>query len=209
MSFTDQDVMEQLQNVVIEPPDGGQTWPSDLWTMAEVVSYLNQRQLSFLKNTQFQFGISLIPVTSGDGLYDLPDDWITTMRVLWIPATGASKELGRSDKWEADNGIPTWSYVDGPPLLYYDGGTPTTIQIMPNPDSNGTLQVHYVPYSALLDGSGELMTLPDEFVSAVKYGALGDMLSKVARTQDPRAQYCAQRWQLGIEIAKLLVGGFA
>jgi hypothetical protein len=79
---------------------------------------------------------------------------------------------------------------------------------MPNPDSNGTLQVHYVPYSALLDGNGEIFTLPDEFVSTVKYGALGDMLTKVARAQDPRSDYCQQRYRMGIEIAKMLVGGF-
>lgn len=209
MAFTDQQIMTQIQNVVIEPPDGGVTWPSGLWSANEVISYLDQRQNRFLKDTHFQFGIANITATQGQELYDLPDDWINTIRVLWIAPDGTTTELPRSDVWEADYGIPTWSYVQGTPKIFYDGGKPITIRIMPIPDTNGTLQVHYVPYAALLTGAGEIFTLPDEFVPPVKYGALADMFTKVGRANDPvRAEYCDKRYQLGIEIARLLVGGF-
>lgn len=209
MAFTDQIVMQQIQNVMIEPPDNGATWPSGLWGQAEVVSYLNQRQNRFLKDTHFQIGIANIVATAGTGLYDLPDDWINTVRVLWIDGAGNVKELPRSDTWEADYGIPTWSYVNATPEIFYDGGKPITIRVMPTPDADGTIQVHYVPYSANLDGGGELMTLPDEFTPATKYGALADMFTKVSRAQDQsRAKYCEQRYQLGVEVARLLLGGF-
>lgn len=209
MAFTDQSVMSQIQDTVIEPANGGATWPSGLWTQDEVVQYLNQRQNMFLKDTHFQFGIADIAATSGVGTYDLPNDWINTIRVLWIATDGSTKELPRSDLWEADNGIPTWSYVNGTPLIFYDGGKPITIQLAPTPDADGTLQIHYVPYSALLDGTGELMTLPDEFVPPIKYGALSDMFSKVGRGQDMvRAKYCESRFMLGMEVGRLLVEGF-
>lgn len=208
MAFTDQELMQQIQNTVIEPPDLGQTWPSGLWTMAEVAQYLDQRQNMFLKDTHFQFGIANITATSGTGLYDLPDDWINTIRVLWIRGNGTSKELTPSDTWEADNGIPTWSYVNAEPLLYFDGGKPITILLMPTPNANGTVQIQYVSYAAVLDGSGEIITLPDEFAHSLKYGALSDMLTKVGRGQDVRAEYCEQRFQLSMEVARLLVEGF-
>lgn len=209
MAFTDTDILQQIQYVVIETPDGGVTWDSGLWTHDEVTEYLDQRQNMFLKDTHFQFGIALIDGIAGTGIYDLPDDWINTIRVLWIAQDGTTKELPRSDTWEADNGIPTWSYVNGVPLIFYDGGKPITLRIMPTPAANGTIQVHYVPYSALLTGDGELMTLPGEFVPPIKYGALSDMFSKVGRAQDPiRAQYCEQRYQLGLEVARLLVEGY-
>lgn len=206
--FTDQAVMQQIQNVMIEPPDGGATWPSGLWGQAEVVSYLNQRQNKFLKDTHFQFGIADIPATSGVQIYDLPDDWINSIRVLWIDGAGNVKELTRSDTWEADHGMVNWSDTPGTPELFFDGGKPITLRVMPAPDQDGTLQIHYVPYAALLTGGGELMTLPDEFVPAVKYGALADMFTKVARAQDPRAKYCAQRFNMGVEVARLLVMGW-
>jgi hypothetical protein len=59
-----------------------------------------------------------------------------------------------------------------------------------------------------LSGNGSLMTLPDEFVVPLKYGAMADMLTKVSRVQDVRAQYCESRYAMGVEIAKLLLGGF-
>jgi len=76
MAFTDQQIEQQIQYTVIEPPDLGATWPSGLWTAAEVVDYLNQRQHRFLKDTHLQIGLANIPVTQGTSLYDLPDDWI-------------------------------------------------------------------------------------------------------------------------------------
>lgn len=210
MAFTDQDIMQQIQNTMIEPPDGGLTWPSGLWTMVEVVGYLDQRQNMFLKDSHFQFGIANIPATQGVHIYDLPNDWINTIRVLWIDTDDNTLELPRSDLWEADYGIPSWSYVEATPKIFWDGGKPATIRLMPIPDTDGTIQIHYVPYAALLTGvPPELFTLPAEFVPPVKYGAMADMLTKVGRANDiPRAKYCAQRFKLGIEVAKLLVKGW-
>lgn len=208
-TFTDQDIMEQIQYAVIEPPDSGATWPSGLWTKAEVAEYVDQRQTKFLKDTHAQFGIAEIAVTADFNEYNLPGDWINTIRVLWTDEDGNMSELPRSDTWEADNGIPTWSYVAGTPKIFYDGGRPITIRIMPIPDTAGTLQVHYVPYPALIEGNGETFTLPSEFVHFVRYGAMADMLSKVGRAQDSdRAEYCARRYQMGVEIARLLLKGF-
>lgn len=206
---TDQTVMESIQYTVIEPPDLGATWPSGLWSQSEVINYINQRQNKFLKDTQLQFGIAVQPVNIGQGTYDLPDDWITSLRCVYINTAGASKELPRSDTWEADYGMPNWTQANGTPKIFYDGGKPISLELIPAPDAGGTIQLHYVPYGALLDGSGELMTVPCEFVPSIKYGVIADMLTKVGRANDaPRAEYCANRFSLGVDIARLLVKGF-
>jgi hypothetical protein len=210
MAFTDQAVLEQAQYTMLEPPDGGQTWDSDLWTLEEVSGYLTQRQNRLLKNTHLQVGIADITVTAGTAVFALPDDWINTIGVVYTDSGGNTIELMRSDTWEADYGIPTWSYVQATPKLYSDADTePLTIRIMPVPDDDGTLQIYYVPLGAPLDGSGELMTVPDEFVPSVKYGLLSDMFAKVGRAHDPgRAKYCQDRFSLGIELGNLLLGGW-
>lgn len=208
MAFTDQQLMNQIQLTMIEPPDSGATWPSGLWTQAEVLDYLNQRQNRLLKDTHLQIGIALIPISSGTDVYDLPDDWINTTRVALQTSTTIT-ELGRSDTWEADHGIPDWYNTQGTPKLYFDGGKPITIRIMPRPDITGTLIIHYTPYAATLDGSPEIVTLPDEFAPLLKYGALSDMFGKVGRGHDAtRAAYCQQRYTMGIEIARLLLKGW-
>jgi hypothetical protein len=210
MSFTDQQILQQLQYVAIEPPDLGATWPSGLWTRDEVIDYLNQRQNRFLKDTHFQIGMANIPVTQGVNSYDLPDDWIATVRVLWQPASGGSYELTRSDAWEADYGMPTWSYVEGPLKTYMDVDSPALmVKLAPLPPEDGNLLYHYVPMSVTLDGNEEIFTLPDEYVPTIKYGALADMLNKVGRATDKsRAEYCEQRYQLGLDIANMLLHGW-
>ncbi len=209
--FTDQQILTQIQNTMIEPADGGATWLSGLWTAAEVVNYLNQRQNRFLKDSQMQFGLANIDAVEGTLQYDLPDDWITTLRVVWIDIDGSTRELIRSNRWEADNGIPTWTIVAGPPIIYMDVDTPVlTIKVAPLPDVDGVIQVQYVPLAGTLTGTGEPFTIPDEFIPAIKYGALADMWNKVGRAMDPdRAMYCQQRYMLGVEVAKMLLHGWS
>ena len=36
---TDQEVLNALQLSMLEPPDKGQTWPSGLWSLKEIVNY--------------------------------------------------------------------------------------------------------------------------------------------------------------------------
>lgn len=209
--FRDTDLMEQCQYTMMEAPDAGQTWGSDLWTFDEVVRYANQRQQRFLKDTHLQIGIANIAASDGTAEYALPNDWISTVRVLWINEDGESKELTRSDSWEADNGIPNWGTVEGTPKIYIDSQvTPVqTLTLAPTPDEDGTIQIQYVPFGALLTGDGEIITLPDECVPTLKYGMLADMFSKVGRANDPtRAQYCMQRYQMGIEVTNMLLKGF-
>lgn len=209
MSFTDQQVLQQIQYTVIEPPDLGATWPSGLWTKDEVIRYLNQRQNRLLKDTHLEVGIADIPGVIGTSEYNMPFDWIATIRMVWTPTGGSAVELCNSDTWEADHGIPTWSNTNGTPKIFVDYlGATLRINIAPSPDVNGTFQIYFVPIAVDLDGTGELFTIPDEFVPYVKYGALADMLEKVGRGQDPRAEYCEKRYQMGIEIANMLLNGW-
>lgn len=206
MAFTESQVYNQIQYHVLEPPDSGATWPSALWTLEEITRYMNQRQDRLLRLTHLQVGLADITVTAGDNLYDLHDDLIRVIRVLWYPASGGSYELTDGDSWEADHGIPDWTTNDNPPKLYYVEPT-LNIRIVPLPNEGGTLQVFYVPIGAQFDGTGEVFTVPDEFVPTVKYGVMADMLSKVGRAMDPRAEYCRQRFALGVQVANMLLAG--
>lgn len=51
--------------------------------------------------------------------------------------------------------------------------------------------------------------LPDEFIPALKWGVMADMLSKVGRGQDlQRAAYCESRYQEGVEAAAIILAGW-
>ena len=93
--------------------------------------------------------------------------------------------------------------------MYYDETDPISLELIPTPDDDGKIQIHYVPLAGEFNGEGQPLTVPNEFMPPIKYGALADMLSKVGRANDPRAKYCEQRYQLGVETAQLLLNGFS
>jgi hypothetical protein len=211
MAISDQQILEELQYVVHEPPDQGATWPCDLWTRAEVVEYLNQRQQRFLKETHLLVSTATLPVGVGDTQIALPADWIRTRRVVWDGSDGVVKEVPRADSFETDYGVSTNAVPQDSPQVYSEFEGPTlTMGITPTVIS-GTLQLDYVAGAALFTSTpGALLTLPDDFVYVEKYGALAEMFGKDGRANDPaRAEYCEMRYALAIDTARLLLNGWA
>lgn len=209
MATTDSALAQTIQYMLVEPPDGGQNWPSGLWTRDEVFNLLNQRQNHFLHETMLLIGIANIsPIVAGTTRIPLPSDWLKTASMVWRGVDGTVKELLRTDSFEADHAIPTWELTGTTaPLLYMDEETPSGFaQIGPPPLVNGLVELLYVPLGTTLTGNGEILVVPDELAPVVKYGALMDMLRKDGRGQDAgRAQYCQQRYDLGVEAAKIII----
>ncbi len=222
MSITDQAILSEIQYSVLEldVPDGGATWPSGLWTQVEVLGYLNQRQMRFIKETDVFVAQDRIPVTAGTtrvNLVDqlsLPLDWIDTIELSWQYTAGADQvtiwPVEHASQREVDLYTPLWLTSPARPQFYMDTETPLLVHtIAPPPDLDGLLYIEYLGLSAVLDGSGEIFTVPDEFVPAIKWGALADMLSKVGRGQNlGKAQYCESRYQEGVTAALTILRGW-
>lgn len=209
--MTDQEFMEDIQYVMIEPPNGGQSWPSGLWSREEVLGYVNERQDRLVRETHMIVDIEDISVVAPYGIrHPLPEDWLATVRLTWESPAVPKREVCRSDSWEADHGMADWPSAPGEPKVYMDTeATPLTIQVAPLPIRDGTLEISYVPTCNPVDGNGTDLDVAEEFTPTIKYGVLSDMFSKVGRANDPvRAQYCSQRFQMGVEVAQLLLKGF-
>lgn len=204
--------MSEIQSALLEPTiDGGATWTSSMWTQAEVLQYINQRQDRFLKESQLLTSWTTVAVSAAQQRPALPDDWVATVRVSWLPSGGTTYvNLPRADSWSADNGSPTWASTTATrPVVYMDSETPTLqVQLAPAPTGAGTLSLYYISVGNLLDGTGEIFDLPDEFIPYLKYGVIADMLTKLGRVQDAqRASYCEQRFAEGVELAKSWISG--
>lgn len=207
----DYELFSSIQYVLMEPPDGGISMPSGLWTPEELRDRANERQNRFLKRTQILVGVAEIPATAGVFRYALPGDWLTTMSVVWRGSDAIVRELVRSDSFEADHGMQDWTVERDTPQLYMDEDSPLlTIQIAPAPLVDGTLEILYIPQGALLTGNGELLTVPDEYAHAIKYGTLADLFGKDGRGKNPeKAAYCERRFALAQEVAAIMLAGWA
>lgn len=213
--MTDIDLMQQLQYRLLEVPDGGVSWPSGLWTRDEIISDLTQRQAKLLKNA-----LLLITPSNPDSLVGaastrvaLPADLVRIVSVVFNDSvTGISRELLRSDSYEADHLIPSWDQTPAAyPLIYMEYETPTLfVQIAPSPINQGTLSLLYVPKGLPFTGNGVPESIPDEFGHALVYGVLADVLGKDGRGRDvARAQYADQRFNLAVDLARIILKGWA
>lgn len=212
MAITDQEVLGEIQDHLLEPPNGGVSWASGKWTADEVIALADSRQKQFMKESSILLRHqSLASVLPWVTRHDLPEDWIATQRAVWLDADGSYTEIPRGDTWEATNAIFQWTYqAVYKPQLYTDGEAQTLLlQTMPPVDANGEIQILYVYLSETLTGAGVNFSVPDEFVPCIKWGIMEDMLSKIGRATDPiRAAYCGQRYREGVEAARIMLAGW-
>lgn len=207
----DQDLLTELQYALLEPPDGGQNWPSDLWTREEVLEGVDQGLRALLRGTSIQTARTELAVLANATSVTLPADWMATAFCVWRTLAGVRVPLGPVDAAEGDLAAPGWDSTPGAPLGYDEFEGPTlTLRLVPTPAVNGTLELLYIPKPAATQGEGGTIPVPDVFLSGIKYTALGWLLSKLSRTQDPeREQYCAKRVQVATIAANILMGGLA
>lgn len=209
MATTDQDLLTEIQLVLQE--DG--TFSNGLWSLAEVLGYFNQRQYRFLFETKILAGYVDIPWIPGVPEQPLPADWIDTILAGWHDfATNTWTPLPGSDLFEMSHiRGPEGSISPGFPQSYRESDTPGTLTaaVSPAPLAPGELCLVYVPLSEILDGTGQLFDIPDDWVPYIKYGTYADMLGKDGRGQDLlRARYAEQRYMEGVALAQSLLQGW-
>ena len=209
----DRALLEELQYVLIEPPDGGDTWPSEIWTRAEVVDALNAGVRALARDVHLSVQRIELPILAGAVTVALPVDWLATAYLVWRAQTGKRVPLGPVDAFEGDLAVPGWEARPGLPLGYADLDRATlTLRLVPTPAEAGTLELLYiaVPPSVTGDAPGTALPIAEEFTSGVKYAALGTLLRKVGRLLDPeRADYCDRRYELSETAAAIILGGWA
>lgn len=213
--MTDRELLTELQYVLIEPPDGGDTWPSLIWTRVEVLDAINAGVRALVRDTHLQVVRVELPVAALALSVALPADWLATAALVWRAATGTRTPLGAVDAFEGDLALPGWETTAGLPLGYADLDGPTlTLRLLPTPLAAGTIELLYIATPPGVEpgigGTGAALPLAPEFASALKYAALGTLLRKVGRLLDEeRARYAERRYALTQTAADLLLGGFA
>lgn len=209
---TDTEILSEGQLALLEPPDGGLTWPSDLWTPAEAIEKLQQAMNEFLRDTCCLLTELELPSVPFTTRHQLPEDYIAMQRVAWRAAAGWTKEIPRGDMFEADQGLVEWESQAQPvPSLWTDMALPTRqLQTMPPANDAGTLHLLYIACGQALTGLGVPITAPEEAVPYIKWRWLGLMLEKLGRAEDAEgAQYCRQRYDEGVAAVKAMLDGWA
>lgn len=210
-SVTDQSLVSEIQYHLLEPATGNSWTGSDQFTLAEVVNALQRRRNQFLVETAaLQTYTKTIPgpPPSVNRLL-LTDKTIDVRRLEWIDtATGERTVLYRDDDFSSLSFNPGWPQDPDLPQVYSVAITsPTTVELIPSPLNEGTLESVTINAGPDLDPTGETATIlgiPDDYTWAVKFGALADLLQVDGPTRDPqRAKFCEMLYAAGVEAAKI------
>lgn len=215
-NVTDRQLYNILQYTLIETPNNGASFGSNLYTVTEVTARANYRldlfnKLSgiFTKNAVTDTVASTVRNQVAVNLADLID----ILEVSYNSGTGWNV-IPPGSATEADSfitdqvgagasvTIPFFYTLDTAPLM--------SISLYPPPSSAGTLRMAYIPKIGLLPTvpDGTSITLSNDFTPYIKYGILADLFGKSGETYDPiRAQVCEQLFQVGAEVAKSWISG--
>ena len=188
----------------------GVTLLTTMFTTVELAHWLNDRQRRFIKDTGIIWtrvpAIAGVPQTTR---YNLPSDWIETRHVSWLDANGITRSLTRSNTWNLDMNDPLWLQSPLIPVVFNESNVDNdTIELAPAPNDIGSFELLYIALTTLLDGSGVILSIPDEFADYILWGMLADAFAADGEGNDPsRAQWCEQRYQEGVELANILMKG--
>lgn len=212
MSTLDTDLIKETTYALLENGDADATGTSLLTTMftiADVRDALDKAQRRFLRDTAIIQKRTTIGGQAQISRYTLPANVVDVRRVAWKDADGGYRGLARADAWQADHGMSQWTSDYGTPFAYHDSTLPTrTVELVPTPNDVGQIHVLYSELTALLDGSGVALEIPDDFAWVVKWEALADLLAGEGEGNEPRrAAYCGQRYEQGVELVRLLTRG--
>ena len=208
-TFAFSDLVTLVEYHLLEPPTDPWTG-SKQFSIADIGNALSRRRDTFLLETgmvQTRTTQVITPVMGGR--FPLSENVITIRRVAFQNTTGTVTPLHREDVWAFNHFKPTWVQNPGRaplvPLGYSVGEVPPlTLQIAPAPSDQGTLDLVSInrgpQWSPTLSRQ---VGIPDDWTWVIVFGALADLLSKDGLASDPsRAQYCQQRWEQGLELAK-------
>lgn len=142
---TDIEVLSNVQASLLEPPNGGASFISGIWTSAQALASLNDRQRKFLSETGITVMVAYQAGQAGIRRYALPNNVVDVRRVAWAneATPSAYNELPRADAWEMDHGVAGWpSASDVSPSVYMEDHLPTlTIEVSPAPTDSGEIEL--------------------------------------------------------------------
>ncbi len=213
-TITDQDLIVEIQNALIEPESATVWTGTDQFTYENIVACILRRRNEFLLQTGMVITQSgdISSVSPPDGRYELADTVIDVRRAAWRALDASNNPSDYSTLWRTDEGDlgdwrRTWSNPATTPNSYSLAvSPPLSLQLAPPPQDSGFLNLLTVSTGPALDPSDHatVLGIPDDFCWIIKYGVLQDLLSGTSPSVDlTRAEYCQARWDEGIALARI------
>jgi len=200
----DTDIYSRLQYMLLESQQADAAVLTSQFTSNMLVQAVQAKRDEFLFRTSTTRTVRNLNVTPNTSTVSLPGTVIQVERAYWMPKQGnTAYPLYRTDQFSRAAFYPTAGQTASSPVVYSSGiEPPLTMEITPPPGVNGTVEALTIETQAALSAtSPTLLYLPDDFVPAIAWGALADLLDTNSEASDPqRADYARKRFEMYCEL---------
>lgn len=202
-------IVTDIQYAILEAPNGiSGSGMSKQTSITAILNAINRARNRFILDAVLPFDVFSINVAepSPDGIVSFGQTVGYIHRASWLDQqSGTWTTLWRQDNWAADAALDNWpASPDIPRVFTESNDTPLAIQLVPPAALPGILELVNV-LSIMLDLTNAATTfdLPDEWIHAIKWGALASLLSSESKINDPlRAGYAEMRYTQAVTFAR-------
>ena len=204
-------VVQDIQFALLEAAPGNSVTGvgmSGQTTVTAILNAINRARNRFVLDSVLPFTVNTQAVNAppANGVVQFANTIGYLHRAAWQDnASGTWTTLWRQDNYSADAGLPNWLGTPGIPRMFSESNlTPLDIQLIPPAANPGVLETASVLSQMLnLTTPATTFGVPDEWVHAIKWGALSELLSVGSMLADPaRAKYAEMRYQQAVDFAK-------
>ncbi len=208
-TWTLNQMVMDIQAMLLENDSGvAGTGMSGQITVTTILSAIRVARNKFVLDVRFPLtvksGAASPPPTQG--IVSFNQESVFVHRVGWKDTTsGVWSNVWRQDEWIADKGSLLWPIEPGIPQEYSEASmSPLQIQLIPPPANTGEMETLSVDsYQMDLTNPDTTFRVPDEWVHAIKYGALSYILNGEGQIKDVlRGAYAESRYQQAVQLAK-------
>jgi len=190
------------ENPAIFPPGG-----HNLWTLAEILDYIDYAERDFLRRTGILKSDITVPVLPGNTiLFNKPAAVMDIERISFN-----YKRLRRVTTWDLEREDPGWRVrPNGTPRAYHEDHLPATqfeFDHIPAPGGSYRMFCDSLPAEHTTN-LAELIAVNDCWEPYIRWEVIALALGKDGDNQDvARSAYAHQRYLLGVALALRLVNG--
>jgi len=202
-------MVQEIQYHLLENPSGvAGTGMSGQTTITAIINAIQYARDKFVLDADLPFSYHSVfgSPPPPNGMINELQNTAYVHRASWQDTfSGVWTSLWTEDAWSTDKADPLWPVKPGMPRTFSESeNAPLKLQLSPPPLNTGTLEVFSVDTLATaLTTANQTFQVPDEWVHAIKYGAMSRLFSTENQLKDPlRAEYCNQRYQQAMEFAK-------
>lgn len=213
MSVLDTEVANNTIYRTLENGNADANFPALLTSMfspTEIVDSMNRVQQKFLLDTGMHTVRTTFAGLPGQAQYALPTDSTRPRRLTWQDASDAIiRPLTQVETWELDQGYAQWPSDSQIPIAWFEDDLgQQRVQLAATPTNPGVVSLLYVQLATTLTGLGVALSVPDDWTPYVLWGTIAELLSSDGQSFDPlRAQYASRRYEEGVELARVVLGG--